>query len=86
MNKITGDEEGAVIAFIAGIANMSLKPPSGVPVGQWQAKRLREIRNAANHVLHNQFDELALAVASMLGDGKLLYTGDGVSLAEQRRH
>ena len=72
--------EEAVLAFIAALAAMNLNAPNGVHVEQYKAKRLREIRNAARHVLNCQYDELEQVLAKMLGDRRIRYTPDGIML------
>lgn len=71
----------AVLAFIAAIANISLQAPSGVNSHKYHAARLREIRNAARHVLAKQYDELQQAIAAMIGEGRLVFDGTALQSA-----
>jgi hypothetical protein len=74
----------AVLAFVASLAQMSLRVPQGANQSAHLANQMRAIRRGARHILHHQYDEVAQALATMIGEGRVIYVGEaGFSVVEE---
>lgn len=77
-------EHATLLAFVAGVARLPLNTPAGVNSQQHHAKRIRQVRNAARHIIEHQFSDAEKAIAKLLAEGRVELQDGEIALTGDR--